>query len=152
MPVPDIEQLRGEAESLRERVVAMRRDLHAHPEIAFQEIRTAGIVAQRLAELGFEVQAGVGKTGVVGVMDGARAGHTLLLRFDMDALPIQEMVDVPFRSRNDGLMHACGHDAHTAIGLGVAEMLVARRAEWGGTVKFVFQPAEEIVAGARDDR
>lgn len=149
--MPDIEQLRGEAESLRERIVAVRRDLHAHPEIAFQEIRTAGIVAQRLAELGFEVQTGVGKTGVVGVMDGERAGggHTLLLRFDMDALPIQEMVDAPFRSRNDGLMHACGHDAHTAIGLGVAEMLAARRAEWGGTAKFVFQPAEEIVAGAR---
>lgn len=145
----DIEQLRREAEARRESVIATRRDLHAHPEIAFQETRTAGIVAQRLAELGFEVQTGVGKTGVVGVMDGARAGHTLLLRFDMDALPIQEMVDVPFRSRNDGLMHACGHDAHTAVGLGVAEMLAARRSEWGGTAKFVFQPAEEIVAGAR---
>ena len=145
----DIEQLRREAEARRESVIATRRDLHEHPESAFEEVRTAGIVAQRLTELGFEVQTGVGKTGVVGVMDGARAGHTLLLRFDMDALPIQEMVDVPFRSRNDGLMHACGHDAHTAVGLGVAEMLAARRSEWGGTAKFVFQPAEEIVAGAR---
>ncbi len=147
--MPDIEQLKRDAEARREAIIAMRRDLHAHPELAFQERRTAGIVAQRLNELGYEVQTGVGETGVVGVMEGARAGHTLLLRFDMDALPIQEMVDVPFRSRNDGVMHACGHDAHTAIGLGVAEMLAAWRDEWGGAVKFVFQPAEEIVAGAR---
>ncbi len=149
--MPDIDQLRREAEARREGVIAIRRDLHAHPEIAFEEVRTAGIVAQRLAELGFEVQTGVGKTGVVAVMDGARSGggHTLLLRFDMDALPIQEMVDVPFRSCNDGRMHACGHDAHTAIGLTVAELLAARRSEWSGVAKFVFQPAEEIVAGAR---
>ncbi len=149
--MPDIEQLKREAEARRESMIAMRRDLHAHPEIAFEEVRTAGIVAQRLAELGFEVQTGVGKTGVVAVMDGERAGsgHTLLLRFDMDALPIHEMVDVPFRSRNDGRMHACGHDAHTAIGLTVAELMAARRAEWSGVAKFVFQPAEEIVAGAR---
>ncbi|MCS7060497.1 MAG: amidohydrolase [Anaerolineae bacterium] len=146
-----MERLRREAEARRDRLIATRRDLHAHPEIAFQEIRTADIVAHRLAELGFEVQTGVGKTGVVGVMEGERAGdgHTLLLRFDMDALPIHEQVDVPFRSQRDGWMHACGHDAHTAIGLSVAELLAADRAAWSGTAKFVFQPAEEIVAGAR---
>ncbi len=149
MILSDIQQLRLEAEALRERLIADRRDLHAHPEIAFQETRTAGIVAQRLAELGFEVQTGVGKTGVVGVIEGERPGRALLLRFDMDALPIHEEVDAPFRSQVDGLMHACGHDAHTAIGLAVAEMLAQRRAEWGGVAKFVFQPAEEIVAGAR---
>ena len=147
------EQLIAEAKSLSERLIATRRDLHAHPELAFEEVRTSGVVAQRLAELGFEVQTGVGKTGVVGVMDGERpetpGAHTLLLRFDMDALPIRELVDAPFRSQTDGLMHACGHDAHTAIGLSVAELLAGRRAEWGGTAKFVFQPAEEIVAGAR---
>ncbi len=145
-----IEQLRGEAEGLRDRLVAVRRDLHAHPELGFQEVRTAGVVAQRLSELGYEVQTGVGQTGVVGVIEGGTKGaHTLLLRFDMDALPIQEMNEVDYRSRNDGVMHACGHDAHTSIGLGAAELLAGRRAEWSGAVKLVFQPAEETVSGAR---
>ncbi len=144
-------QLREEAEAMRDRLVAVRRDLHQHPELAFQEARTAAIVANRLRELGYEVQTGVGRTGVVGVLEGGRPiGRplTLLLRFDMDALPIQEAVDVPFKSQHDGKMHACGHDAHTAIGLGVAELLARHRPWWGGVAKFVFQPAEEIVAGA----
>ncbi len=144
-------QLREEAEAMRDRLVAVRRDLHQHPELAFQEARTAAIVANRLRELGYEVQTGVGKTGVVGVLEGGQPMNrplTLLLRFDMDALPIQEAVDVPFKSQHDGKMHACGHDAHTAIGLGVAELLARHRPWWGGVAKFVFQPAEEIVAGA----
>ncbi|MCS6847046.1 MAG: M20 family metallopeptidase [Anaerolineae bacterium] len=144
-------QLREEAEAMRDRLVAVRRDLHQHPELAFEEVRTAGIVADRLSALGYEVQTGVGKTGVVGVLEGGRpTGRplTLLLRFDMDALPIQEAVDVPFKSQYEGKMHACGHDAHTSIGLGVAEMMVRHRDLWGGVAKFVFQPAEEIVGGA----
>ncbi len=144
-------QLREEADAMRDRLVTMRRDLHQHPELAFQEVRTAAIVADRLRELGYEVQTGIGKTGVVGVLEGGRpAGRplTLLLRFDMDALPIQEAADVPFKSQHDGKMHACGHDAHTAIGLSVAELLARHRPWWGGVAKFAFQPAEEIVAGA----
>ncbi|MCL5995819.1 MAG: amidohydrolase [Chloroflexi bacterium] len=155
------EQLRAEAAALQEWLTELRRDLHAHPELAFQELRTAGIVAQRLAELGYEVQTGVGKTGVVGILEGARAAgaapagalsgnlpQVLLLRFDMDALPVRELNDVPYCSRHDGVMHACGHDAHTAIGLAVAELLARHRAGWAGTVKVIFQPAEETIQGA----
>lgn len=140
---------------MRSRLVAMRRDLHEHPELAFQEVRTAGIVADTLNELGYEVQTGVGKTGVVGVIEGGKVGapadkmHTLLLRFDMDALPIQEQVDVEFKSQVAGTMHACGHDMHTTIGLAVAEMMAKHRDQWSGVAKFVFQPAEEIARGAR---
>lgn len=148
----ELTQLRDEAEAMRDQLVAVRRDFHQHPELAFQEVRTAGIVADKLNELGYEVQTGVGKTGVVGVIEGAKptdAPLTLLLRFDMDALPIHEAVDVPFKSQTDGKMHACGHDAHTSIGLGVAEMMARHRDLWGGVAKFVFQPAEEIVGGAK---
>ena len=149
-----IEELRAETENLRERLIATRRDLHAHPELGFQEVRTAGIVAQRLGELGYEVQTGVVKTGVVGILDGGQAlapsaaCKVLALRFDMDALPIQEENDLPFRALNDGRMHACGHDAHTSVGLAVAELLAGHRSTWAGTVKFIFQPAEENVGGA----
>jgi amidohydrolase len=147
-----IAQLYEEATAMRDRLVAVRRDLHQHPELAFQEERTAGIVAHRLSELGYDVQAGIGKTGVVGLMRGAAqrssTQRTLLLRFDMDALPIQEQLELPFKSIYEGKMHACGHDAHTAIGLGVAELLARHRDAWDGVVKFVFQPAEEIVGGA----
>lgn len=148
IPLP---QLREEAEAMRDRLVAVRRDLHRHPELAFQEVRTAGIVAERLSELGYEVQTGVGKTGVVGVLEGTKpteAPVTLLLRFDMDALPIHEQAEVPFKSLYEGKMHACGHDAHTSIGLGVAELMARHRDLWSGVAKFVFQPAEEVVSGA----
>lgn len=147
-----LDQLRAEANAMRDQLVAVRRDFHQHPELAFQEVRTAGIVADKLNELGYEVQTGIGKTGVVGVIEGATKTDqpiTLLLRFDMDALPIHEQVDVPFKSEVDGKMHACGHDAHTSIGLGVAEMMAKHRDLWGGVAKFVFQPAEEIVSGAK---
>ena len=135
---------------MRERLVSVRRDLHAHPELAFREARTAGVVASRLSELGFEVQTGVGKTGVVGILEGDKrgGGEVLLLRFDMDALPILEATDLPYRSQNEGVMHACGHDAHTSIGLGVAELLARHRDDWAGIAKFIFQPAEENVEGA----
>lgn len=152
MPTFDLNHIRDEAEAMRDQLVAVRRDLHAHPELAFQEVRTASIVADKLNALGFEVQTGVGKTGVVGLMEGAKPADkplTLLLRFDMDALPIHEQVNVDFKSQLDNKMHACGHDAHTSIGLGVAEMMAKHRDAWAGVAKFVFQPAEEIVGGAR---
>ncbi|NLX09370.1 MAG: amidohydrolase [Chloroflexi bacterium] len=128
--------------------IARRRDLHQHPELAFQEVRTAGIVAARLADLGFEVQTGVGRTGVIGILEGASEGPTVMVRADMDALPIQEENAVDYASQTPGVMHACGHDAHTAIALGVAELLSERRDQIAGRVKFVFQPAEEIGQGA----
>lgn len=124
---------------------SMRRDFHMHPELGFNEIRTAGIVARELEALGLEVTKGVGKTGVVGLLEGARPGPTLLVRFDMDALPILEQTEAEYASLNAGVMHACGHDGHTAIGLTVAKMLNARRDDLAGTVKFVFQPAEETL-------
>ncbi|HTW82659.1 MAG TPA: amidohydrolase [Candidatus Sulfotelmatobacter sp.] len=130
-------------------VVATRRDLHRHPEQGFEEIRTAGIVAERLRALSLEVHTGIGKTGVVGVLRGNRPGKTIMLRADMDALPIEEENDVPYRSENVGTMHACGHDGHVAMLLGAAKAVVARRDEVAGTVCFLFQPAEEGKGGAR---
>jgi amidohydrolase len=127
---------------------SLRRDFHMHPELGFQEIRTAGIVAQELEALGMEVTKGVGKTGVVGLLEGAKPGRTLLVRFDMDALPIAEETGAEYASRNPGIMHACGHDAHTAIGLTVARMLHTHRDELAGTIKFCFQPSEEGPNGA----
>lgn len=130
-------------------LVADRRFLHQHPEIAFQETETARFVAGRLAELGIEARTGIAKTGVLGVLHGARPGKTVLLRADMDALPLTEENDVPYKSQNPGVMHGCGHDAHTAMLLGVARLLAARRDEFAGTVKFAFQPAEEAGGGAK---
>ena len=124
---------------------SMRRDFHMHPELGFNEIRTSGIVARELEALGLEVTKGVGKTGVVALLEGARPGPTLLARFDMDALPILEETGAEYASQTPGVMHACGHDGHTAIGLTVARMLNAHRDQLAGTVKFVFQPAEETL-------
>lgn len=136
------------AQALAERTVALRRDLHQHPEIAFQEVRTMGVVAERLRELGLSPRTGVGRTGVIAVWDSGRPGPTVLARADMDALPVPEEKDVPYRSQREGWMHACGHDGHTAVLLSVAEVLIARADELRGRVVFVFQPAEEIVRGA----
>lgn len=125
------------------------RDLHEHPELAFREKRTAGIVAERLRAIGLDdIREGVAETGVTATLRGGEAGPTLLLRAEMDALPISEDTGLPYASRNDGVMHACGHDAHTAILLTVAEALARDRSELPGTVRFAFQPAEEIGAGA----
>ena len=137
------------AHALAGQLTAWRRDLHRHPETAFQEERTAGVVADHLVRLGMEVQTGVGRTGVVGILEGAQAGPTAMLRFDMDALPIHEATGLPFASQASGKMHACGHDGHTAIGLGVATLLAGQQERLAGRVKFVFQPAEEIAQGAR---
>jgi len=129
-------------------LVSWRRDLHRHPELGFQEIRTAGIVARHLGGLGLEIQTGVGRTGVVGVLDGRQPGPVVMVRFDMDALPIVEETTHDFGSETPGVMHACGHDGHVAIGLGVATLLARHRQELRGSVKFVFQPAEEGEGGA----
>lgn len=121
----------------------LRRDFHMHPELGFREFRTGGIVAKELESLGIEVTKGVGKTGVVGLLEGTKPGPTLLLRFDMDALPITEETSAEYASQNSGVMHACGHDGHTAIGLTVAKILHAQRDQLAGTIKFCFQPSEE---------
>ena len=138
----------ADAEALRDELIERRRDFHRHPELAFQEHRTAGIVADELNQLGLEVQTGVGQTGVVGILEGASDGPTVLYRADMDALPIQEANSAEYVSRADGVMHACGHDGHTAIALGIAKVLSNRREDLAGRVKFVFQPAEEVGGGA----
>ena len=137
-----------EAEQLFGYTQDLRRDFHRFPEIGFQEYRTAGIVARELNNLGLEVTTGVGKTGVVALLEGEKPGPVALLRFDMDALPINEETGAEYASLNAGLMHACGHDGHTAIGLTVARMLNAHRKDLAGTVKLVFQPAEEGLGGA----
>ncbi|NPV67999.1 MAG: amidohydrolase [Anaerolineae bacterium] len=137
------------AQRLAPQLIDWRRELHRHPELAFMETRTASMVANQLHQLGLEVQTGVGKTGVVALLDGASDGPTVLLRFDMDALPIREENQVPYASVNPGVMHACGHDGHTAIGLAVAHLLSDQRNRIHGRVKFVFQPAEEIAEGAQ---
>lgn len=137
-----------EAQTLFPYTRDLRRDFHMHPELGHQEIRTAGIVARELQSLGLEVTTGVGKTGVVALLEGARPGPVLLLRADMDALPITEETGAEYASRTPGVMHACGHDAHTAILLTVARLLTSLRNELPGTVKLVFQPAEEGMGGA----
>lgn len=139
-----------EADEIMPGVIADRRHFHEHPELGFEEVETARVVAERLRSFGFdEVQTEVAETGVVGVLHGSRPGKVVALRADMDALPIHEENDVEYRSKNDGIMHACGHDAHTAMLLGVARMLTDKRDSFAGTIKFLFQPAEEGLGGAK---
>jgi amidohydrolase len=133
------------------KVVTWRRDIHQHPELSNREVRTAKLVADHLRALGMEVQTGVAKTGVVGLLRGGRPGKVVALRADMDALPVTELTDLPFKSvekaiyngQEVGVMHACGHDAHVAILMGAAEVLAGMRDRIPGTIKFIFQPAEE---------
>jgi amidohydrolase len=120
-----------------------------HPELGCEEERSAGVIADRLRELGYSVQTGVAKTGVVGLLEGGQSGPVVMVRFDMDALPITEESEAEYASQNPGVMHACGHDAHMAIGLGVATVMAGRRAKLKGTLKLVFQPDEERGGGAR---
>lgn len=136
-----------QAEELFPYTQSLRRDFHMHPELGYSEIRTGGIVAKELEALGIEVTKGVGKTGVVGYLEGSKPGPTILLRFDMDALPITEETGKEYASTNPGVMHACGHDGHTAIGLTVAKMLHAQRGQLAGSIKFCFQPSEEGTNG-----
>ena len=136
-----------QAMALKDEIIRLRRDIHQHPELSFQEVRTAKLVADTLAEIGYaDIRTQVGRTGVVAQI-GTGDGPTIGIRADMDALPIIEAVDVPFKSTNDGVMHACGHDAHTAMLLGVAHLLhqsfVSEGERWHGTVRLLFQPSEE---------
>jgi len=148
----EADRLKSDIDELVPDMVALRRDLHEHPELAFEEVRTSGIVAKRLQALGLEVQTGVAKTGVVGLLRGSASksgAKTIAIRADMDALPIYELNDIDYRSTVDGKMHACGHDGHTSIALAVADILSKRKAELTGNVKFIFQPAEEVIGGAK---
>ncbi|WP_143591439.1 M20 metallopeptidase family protein [Thermoactinospora rubra] len=143
------EALRPEVTRVRDKVLRIRRHLHAHPELAFQEVRTAALVAGHCRELGLRVRTGIGGTGVLADLTGTGPGPTVLVRADMDALPIDEGEDDrPHRSTMPGVMHACGHDGHVAVALGVAEVLARLRPHWTGRVRMCFQPAEEIDAGA----
>jgi len=138
-------ELLSRASALGPELVEIRRDIHANPELAFQERRTAALVAERLRQLGYEVRSGVARTGCIGELSTG-AGRTVALRADMDALPIQEANDVPYRSRVDGVMHACGHDAHVACALGAARLLAESAAEGSlpsGRIRLIFQPSEE---------
>lgn len=146
-------QIDAAAQALESQVIAWRRDLHAHPELGNREFRTAGVVADHLRQLGLdEVRTGVAHTGVVGVLKGALPGPVVALRADMDGLPVTEQVDLPFASKvrtiwngeDVGVMHACGHDCHVAILMGVAQILAGLKGHLRGTVKFIFQPAEEM--------
>src|SRR3989442_11941023 len=145
------DRLKSDIDELVPDLVALRRDLHEHPELAFEEVRTSGIVAQRLRTMGLEVQTGIAKTGVVSLLRGGASkpgAKTIAIRADMDALPIHELNEIDYRSTVHGKMHACGHDGHTSILLAVADTLSKRRAELQGNVKFIFQPAEERIGGA----
>jgi amidohydrolase len=144
-------QVGKKADALQPKVVAWRRDFHEHPELGNRETRTEGIIAAHLKALGIEVKTGVAKTGVVGILTGGKPGPVVALRADMDGLPVIERVAIPFASKvkttynnaEVGVMHACGHDSHMAILMGVAEILSGMKSELHGTVKFIFQPAEE---------
>jgi len=133
---------------MHEEMTQWRRDIHAHPELGFEETRTSGLVAAKLEAFGLEVHRGIGKTGVVGVLRAGDNRRSIGLRADMDALPIQEANTFAHRSRRDGRMHACGHDGHTTMLLGAAKYLAETRA-FDGTVNFIFQPAEEGIGGAK---
>ncbi|HPA46939.1 MAG TPA: amidohydrolase [bacterium] len=145
MDKPD---LSNEVKSLLPELIRLRRDFHRHPEPAFQEERTAAVVAAYLRDLGLPVQSGIAQTGVVGLIEGKKPGRTLLLRADMDALPVEEANEIDYRSEVPGRMHACGHDGHTAILLGVARVLAEKKDRLVGNVKLMFQPAEEKPGGA----
>lgn len=147
-PPPSHPNFHQEATALFEEMVTLRREFHQYPELGFQEHQTSQTVAQILHSLGLEVQTGVGQTGVVGLLEGSQSGPTVLMRFDMDALPITELNQLPYISQNKGLMHACGHDGHMTMGLTLAKIMKKYRDQMAGTLKFVFQPAEEGLGGA----
>ncbi|MFL7792172.1 MAG: M20 family metallopeptidase [Anaerolineae bacterium] len=146
--MPD-KTFKTDVEPLRQQLVKWRRDFHRHPELGFQEHRSAGLIADRLHTLGYQVQTGIATTGVVGLLEGKQSGPVVMVRFDMDALPITEENETDYTSQNPGLMHACGHDAHMAMGLGVATLMAQQQDKIAGILKLVFQPAEEGGNGAK---
>lgn len=141
--------LRADIQALQPQLVDWRRRLHQRPELGFREHLTAEFIHQRLTDWGIPFRAEVAQTGVVAVIESGQPGPVLGLRADMDALPIQEENEVPYCSQHDGMMHACGHDGHVAIALGTAYYLASHRDQWRGTVKLLFQPAEEGPGGAK---
>ncbi|MCD8486126.1 M20 family metallopeptidase [Kamptonema cortianum] len=145
----DLNQVRPEIRALQAQLVEWRRRLHQKPELGFQEQLTAQFVSEKLTQWGIEHQTGIAKTGIVATIPGSAPGRVLAIRADMDALPIQEENTVPYRSQHDGIMHACGHDGHTAIALGTAYYLAQHRQDFNGTLKIIFQPAEEGPGGAK---
>jgi amidohydrolase len=145
----DRQRIVEEVSRIEQEVIRLRRDFHANPEQGFQEKRTASVISRYLSELGVEVTGGIAGTGVSGLLKGSGPGRTVMLRADMDALPLQEKTSVEYKSLNDGVMHACGHDGHMAILLGTAAILSHFRSSFSGQVKFVFQPAEENLGGAK---
>jgi amidohydrolase len=145
----DTSRIRAEIQALQPQLVQWRRQLHQKPELGFREHLTAEFVADKLHEWGIEHQRGIAETGIVAMIAGDRPGPVLAIRADMDALPIQEENDLPYKSQHDGVMHACGHDGHVTIGLGTAYYLSQHRHTFAGTVKLIFQPAEEGPGGAK---
>lgn len=145
----DRQTIDKEISRIEQEVVELRRDFHKHPEQGFQEKRTASVISRYLSDLGMEVTGGIAGTGVSGLLKGTGPGKTVMLRADMDALPLQEKTTVEYKSLNDGIMHACGHDGHMAILLGTAAILSRLRSSFPGRVKFVFQPAEENLGEQR---
>lgn len=143
-----IHSIEAIANEIHEKLICIRRDIHAHPELGFKETRTSALIAEELEALGLEVQTHIAVTGVVGLLRGKYPGKTLLLRADMDCLMIDELNDVEYKSQNQGLMHACGHDGHTTWLLGAAMILSKLKDNLHGNIKFVFQPCEEISGGA----
>ncbi len=131
-------------------VISIRRDIHMYPELGFQEFRTSQLIVSYLENLGLEVRKNIAQTGVLGILRGKEEEKTILLRADIDALPLEELNDVPYKSKNRGIMHACGHDGHTAILLGTAKILTKYKDQIKGTVKFAFQPAEELPPGGAE--
>ena len=140
--------IKKEAEEMYEQMRAWREDFHRHPELGYDLERTAGIVAAHLKSLGLEVTEHVGKSGVVALLKGGKPGKVLAMRADMDALPIQEATGLPYASETPGIMHACGHDGHTAMLMAAASILTKHKEDIHGTIKFIFQPAEEGGRGA----
>lgn len=145
----DFSQIRPEISKCQSNLVEWRRRLHQRPELAFEEQMTSEFIQQKLQEWNIPYQAGIAKTGIVATINGDRPGKVLAIRADMDALPIQEANEVSYKSQHEGKMHACGHDGHTAIALGTAHYLQQHRDRWQGTVKIIFQPAEEGPGGAK---
>src|SRR3989304_4306005 len=137
----------SEVKAIAGELVNLRRDIHSHPELGLKEFRTSKLVAKKLRSFGVSAKPVIG-TGVIGLIKGARAGKTLLVRADMDALPVTELNNVPYKSQNKGVMHACGHDGHVAISTMTAKLLNAEKSSITGNVKFMFQPAEEGPGGA----
>jgi len=138
-----------EVNAIKNDIIANRRDFHKYPELGFKEQRTAKVIAEKLKSYGIDVRRGIGKTGVIGDLHGKNGGKTIALRADMDALPIQETGHLSFKSQNEGIMHACGHDGHMAMLLGAAKILSQNRESLSGNIRFIFQPAEEREGGAR---